>query len=164
MRARPLLLVIVALLAGCATKPVFKDENAKTDVSPQEVMARNVPDGTRIIWGGVIVATTNLKDSTQIEILAYPLDKQQRPKTESAPLGRFLAIRPGYLESADYSPGRSITVIGPLSGTRHGKIGEIEYTYPVLSPEKTYLWPREAAVSEPSSRVHFGVGVGVMFH
>lgn len=164
MRARLFLLLIAALLIGCAPKPVLKAEGARSDVAPSAAIASNLPNGTRVLWGGTIVATTNLKDATQMEILAYPLDKSQKPKTDATPLGRFMVIHPGYLESADYNPGRSITVVGTLAGTRQGKIGETEYTYPVVNPEKSYLWPRETVSSEPSSNVHFGVGLGVVFH
>ena len=113
-----------------------------------------------LAWGGVIVAARNLKDSTQLEILGYPLDDRNRPDSDAAPIGRFIAVHPGYLETADYAPGRLVTAVGAVTQTRSGTIGEAQYTYPVLATHRIHLWsksPREP--SRPS--IHFGIGIGI---
>ena len=112
--------------------------------------------------GGVIVASSNLKNETQIEVLGFPLDDGQEPKTNDAPLGRFVILQPGYLETADYASGRHITVVGSLTGTRQGRIGESDYTYPVVKPDRVHLWPQESETRYTEPRFHFGVGV--IFH
>lgn len=145
-------------LAGCASGPGFDTKGVDTRLSPRQSVAQmSSVKGRSVIWGGVIVASTNLKDATQLEILAYPLDSSQGPILEDQSMGRFLAMRTGYLETADYTQGRLITIKGTLSGTQLGKIGETEYTYPVVNIQQMHLWPKEGVVTQP--RVHFGIGV-----
>lgn len=113
--------------------------------------------GKTVLWGGVIIASTNLKESTQLEILAYPLGSDQRPMSEDQAMGRFLAIQKGYLETTDYTQGRYITVKGTLGSTQKGRIGDSEYIYPVVNITQLHLWSKEGEYVEP--RVRFGIGV-----
>jgi len=157
------LLTLAALLAltACASKPPLKAEGVDTGLTPVEAASRGATNA-RVLWGGVIVASTNLKDMTQIEVLAFPLEDDQSPKTDDKPLGRFLILKDGYLETADYASGRRITVVGTVTGTRPGRIGESDYTYPVVQPERMHLWPRNVTRQSTEPRFHFGVGV--VFH
>lgn len=153
-------LLTLLLLTACAAGPRFKTEGVATGLVPGEAARQgDGAIGRRVLWGGVIVASTNLKEATQMEVLAYPLDGSQAPRTDEAPLGRFLIIEPGYLETADYAPGRSVTLVGPVTGSRQGRIGESDYTYPVVDPERIHLWPPESARRTTEPRFHFGVGV-----
>lgn len=158
---RVLLVWLALLLAGCASKgPGFKTDGVSTGLTPREASTRAADiAGTRVLWGGVIVNSTNLENATQLEVLGYPLDDDQDPRTDAGPTGRFLVIESGYLETADYAPGRRVTVVGPVTGTRQGRIGESVYTYPVVEPDRIHLWPRETAQRQTEPRIHFGVGV-----
>lgn len=156
------LLLCTALLAvGCAsTKPRFDTAGVAAGVTPQGTSADTVAQAPEVLWGGVIVNSSNLADATQLEVLAYPLDDRQRPNTDRAPIGRFLAVAPGYLETADYAQGRLITIRGRLQETAQGKIGEANYTYPVVDILDSQLWTRDdypRASTQP--RVNFGIGV-----
>lgn len=152
------LLFIPLLLAACATTPKFETSGLDLKITPQQVVeSSGSARGSRVLWGGVIIATSNLRQATQFEILAYPLDGDQRPDTGKAPLGRFIARQEGYLESSLYSQGRRLTVSGELQESHTGRIGEADYTYPVLRIEQLQLWPRRGESSEP--QFHFGVGV-----
>lgn len=113
----------------------------------------------RILWGGVIIAVTNLQNTTQLEVLGYPLDSEQRPNTDKSPAGRFLAINPGYLETIDYAQGRLVTVTGSLSELKEGRIGESIYNYPVVNVERIYLWPKTNNTTTPEPQLRFGIGV-----
>lgn len=153
--------ILGAWLAGCATAP-YDIGKADTGVTPQQA-ANDLPRllGRDIAWGGKIAATKNLKDKTEIEAVAYPLDSGNRPDEDAKPIGRFIVVHPGYLEAADYAPGRLITVVGRVNEVRQGKVGEAQYIYPVIRTEALQLWPRpDAARNEP--RIHFGVGVGII--
>lgn len=149
-----------ALLASCATTPLDIG-NADTKITPHQVVAKfDTVRARSIAWGGVIISSKNLATSTQLEVLAYPLDTNYRPRQSDAPVGRFLVIAQGYLETADYKEGRQITVIGTLSELREGKIGDTTYRYPVVSASRTHLWPTVAQeANEP--RFHFGIGIGI---
>ncbi|QKT04420.1 Slp family lipoprotein [Ectothiorhodospiraceae bacterium 2226] len=149
-------------LVGCATAPPFDAETVDTAVTPRGALER-LPEaeGQRVLWGGTIIETRNLQDATQIEILAYPLNERQRPDTNANPLGRFLAVQPGYLERVEYAAGRHISVLGPLKEKAEGRIGEAEYVYPVVSIEQLELWPVPGPPRDTQPRFHFGVGVGI---
>lgn len=152
-------LVAVLLLGGCAT--AFDIGGADTTLTPQQ--AASAIDATRdktVAWGGMIVDARNLADRTQLEVLAYPLDDRNRPDRDAKPTGRFLAVHPGYLETADYKEGRLVTVIGTIVESRTGTVGEARYVYPVVNVTGLRLWPTaQQEAAEP--RFHFGIGVGI---
>lgn len=158
-----LLLVSFLMLAGtgCATTPRFDTTGVDTEITPQAVTrSKDVQHDEEVLWGGVIVNSKNLENATQIEVLGYPLDKEQKPRTDRGPTGRFLARASGYLETADYAQGRLITIRGRLQDTMTGRIGEASYIYPVVDIIDSQLWQPEAVYVEPSRpRVNFGIGV-----
>jgi outer membrane lipoprotein len=157
MRAM-MLLVMVAMLAACASTQRFDTSNVDTKTSPEVAVQRaEAMQGKALLWGGIIINVSNQKSLTQFEILAYPLDANHRPLTDRPPQGRFLARQDGYVEAADYAQGRLLTVSGLFEETVKGKIGDSEYTYPVLKISQKYLWPRRT--EDGSTRFHFGIGV-----
>lgn len=151
------LLLMLTLLTACATSPKLETAGVDQTLTPKAVAEGNIEAGARVMWGGVIIATTNLKEQTQIEILAYPLDDDQHPDTAKPPLGRFLATQGGYLESNVYSQGRLITLTGSLQEKVTGRIGAADYIYPLIKIEQLHLWPERGDSAEP--RFHFGIGV-----
>lgn len=155
------LLFTALTLSACATSPKFDTSDIDASINPKRAVdeiktLQNIP----VLWGGIIIASNNLKDLTQLEILAYPLDINQRPDIEQSPLGRFLANQEGYLETTDFAQGRLITVRGTLKDKQIGRIGESEYVYPVVKINQLHLWKKQSEFSEP--RIQFGIGV--MFH
>ena len=153
-----LMLLAAIFLGACATSPKFDTAGVDVKLTPQRAVNENdALKGEPVLWGGVVIVSTNLKDSTQIEILAYPLKSNHRPDREQAPLGRFLAVHKGYLETTDYAQGRQITVRGTLSDKRIGRVGEAEYTYPVVNITQLHLWSGSS-----ESQIQFGFGL--MFH
>jgi len=159
----PLPFIVLGLLLGaCAAGPAFNIYGADATLTPQEAV-RQPPrtPGHQVAWGGVIIQSSNLQDRTRLEILAYPLNGDNRPDTEARPIGRFLAEREGYLETVNYAPGRLVTVVGPVTETRRGRIGETEYEYPVVDARRIQLWQPARRYNAP--QVRFGVGVGVIF-
>lgn len=154
MLPRPALpIMLLLLLSACASSPAFNTTGVDRSLTPREAASRGQSaTGKSVQWGGVILSTTNLKDSTQVETLAYPLDADARPQTDSTPLGRFIFEQSGYLEPASYAEGRQITVVGTLTGTRAGQVGESDYNYPVITARQLHLWP--------PGQGRDGVGVG----
>lgn len=152
--------IAFALLGGCASGPL-PVEGVASDLTPKGVTADPAPaTGRTVLWGGVVVAAKNLAERTRIEIVSYPLDsRSQRPQTDEPPGGRFMAYQEGYLETAEYRPGRRITVRGTVSGTEPGRVGEADYTYPTVEVESLELWPEQAAAPRREPRFHFGIGV-----
>ena len=99
--------------------------------------------GKTVLWSGVIVRSVNLKEGTMIEVLQKPADTRGKPKDVDKSEGRFLALYPGYLDVAIYNGGRKVTVAGEVQGKKIQRLGEIEYTYPLISAKEIHLWPVE---------------------
>jgi outer membrane lipoprotein len=99
-----------------------------------------------VILGGEILSTEPLRDGTRIEVLQKPLDRAEAPRITDNTGGRFMAFCDGYLDPAVYAPGRRITVAGRVLGTYAGKVGELEYHYPLISCQEAHLWSRVVAV------------------
>lgn len=153
-----ILLFAVVFIPACATSQRFDTSGIDVSITPQQAVAESaILKGTSVLWGGVVINASNLKDATQIEILAYPLSSTKKPLADKAPMTRFLARHEGYLETSEYAQGRLITVSGILQGSSMGKVGESEYTYPLVNVTQHHLWPKRRGPVE--TRFHFGIGV-----
>ena len=152
-------LALVALLGACASAPI------DTELAPEARRADAVATapGTatgQVLWGGAIVAARNVGTGTELEVLSYPLDRSQRPMTGKASEGRFLIVADGYLETVDYAPGRSVTVLGTLDGVREMPVDEARIPYPVVRSSELHLWrPDDGARVLP--RFSIGIGLGL---
>ncbi len=147
------------LLSACATAPVLDDSGVDYTIMPKSVVNNLAATrGRLVLWGGMIVASKNLRDTTELEVLSYPLDKRQRPDLDANAGERFVIVQKGYLETADYAKGRLISVVATVVATREGMLDETRYTYPVVDARALHLWPR-ARAHRPDTHFHFGVGV-----
>ena len=157
---KPVFLALVSLLAGCVSTPDFDTTQVDQSLTPQSVVAEpELNRGRTALWGGTILDTRNLKDSTHIEVLAYPLDSSHRPLLESKPLGRFIIQHQGYIEPTTYAQGRVLSVLGKVSGSQSGNVGESTYTYAVINSEQLHLWSLDRGRNRTS--FHLGVGIGL---
>lgn len=154
-------LALAALsLVSCATGPRFDTAKYAASPSPRQVAeAPDEPPARSVLWGGIIINSSNLENGTVVEVLAYPLDSSQRPRTEEPAQGRFLVFEPRYLEPVDYAQGRLLTVAGTITGTHRGRVGETSYVYPRVEADRLFLWPK----TERTARPRFNIGVGVIF-
>jgi outer membrane lipoprotein len=129
--------------SGCA--PVIsKQLRAKVakELTLSEVLKNpEAYKGKTVLWSGVIISSVNLKEGTMIEVLQKPADTRGKPKDVDESEGRFLALNPGYLDVAIYNGGRKVTVAGEVQGKKIQRLGEIDYTYPLISAKKIHLWP-----------------------
>lgn len=151
-------MAIVLLLGACSSGPKFDEKGIDLNLFPRQAV--NVFDeikNARVIWGGQIINAANLKTSTQLEVLSYPLSYRQKPQVEEKPQGRFLVTVPGYLETADFAQGRLVTISGVISAIHTGKVGESTYNYPLLETTQVHLWPEND--SSLDSGLHIGIGV-----
>lgn len=158
-----LLWLVPLLLSACASGPAFDTSRVDRSLTPRSAVAELPANtGKSVLWGGVILATTNLEARTRIEVLAYPLDSDQMPLRDRDPLGRFILERQGFLEPASYTEGRMLTVVGKVVRTQDGKVGGSDYVYPVIEASELYLWAKDSEYNNRSN-VHFGIGVGIGF-
>jgi outer membrane lipoprotein len=157
MRICIYLITLISLLTGCASTPVFDATQVDKSLIPQNVAAEpSAYLGKTVLWGGIILDTRNLTGSTQLELLAYPLSKDQRPLSNNRPLGRFLINQEGFLDPAIYAQGQKLTVLGSVDNNQQGKVGESIYSYPVINAEQLQLW---SAQNESQTRFSFGLGI-----
>ena len=155
------LFVPVVLLVACASAPSFNTLDVDPLLTPQTVAADPQPATGKVVqWGGTIVNTTNLEGSTQVEVLAYPLDADGRPIGDGTAQGRFIIERAGYLEPESYAAGRQLTVVGAVTGTRSGRVGEAAYLYPVVEARQLHVWSQERTFGGTSTFFNIGVGGG----
>lgn len=154
-----LAMMLSALVSGCASTNETPTEPA---IQPKHVLANSEPLKYKAAqWGGSIIAVSNFQDHTDIEVVAYPLKKNGLPDTSSQPIGRFIARKKSFLEPANFPPGRLLTIDGSVLGTQAGKVGEANYTYPVLLAHDLKLWaPQDSAGGSVRPNVHFGFGIG----
>ncbi|RYD14322.1 MAG: hypothetical protein EOP90_13995 [Lysobacteraceae bacterium] len=157
--ARCLAIVLATLALGACATPVFR-QVPTAPVTPLE--AAHEPQrhaGTAVVWGGKILDVRNLADETEVQLAVHPLDAAQRPQQSEPVLGRALVVLPGFVDPLDFPPGRFVTVLGHLDGTRTRRIGDAERALAVLQRDALHLWP--VNFPRERSRVSFGVGFGV---
>jgi len=141
---------------------VFKDV-PPTAATPAEMAAE--PEryhGADVVWGGKIVDVRNLAETTEVEVVAYPLDGAQRPDQNAPTSGRFIVAIPGYVEPFDYPAGRFVTLRGHIAGTRATRVDEHDVVFPLVADATVHMWPVNFPYEQP--RVHFSLGVGVGIH
>jgi len=146
-----ILVALLSLLTGCA--PVISKQ-IRTQVAKDLTLSIVSKDpeaykGKVVLWSGIIVKSVNVKEGTLIEVLQKPAGRRGKPKDVDKSEGRFLVLYPGYLDVAIYSQGRKITVAGEVKGKKIKPLGEVEYTYPLISSKEIYLWPKEKEVRYP---------------
>lgn len=158
MRLLILIVVTFGLLTACASTAKFDLTGVDASLTPAAVLSEAVTaTGRMVVWGGVILSSSNLKDLTQIEMLAYPLDSNHLPQLDQTPLGRFIINHPGYLETTIYEAGRMVSVVGRVAGSQTGKVGEADYVYPLVKSSQLHLWSPDSGRSRTT--FHFGLGV-----
>jgi outer membrane lipoprotein len=146
------------LLAGCAGQPCYAPVG-NPSLTPSVVAASGGHLGELVQWGGVLVETRNLENRTELEVVGYPLGKCGWPLTGAGQMGRFIIVRPGFFETADYQSGGRVTCTGRISGVREGRLGAAEYAVPLLESYKVRLWPEERS-DGGYPRPWVGIGIG----
>ncbi len=133
------------LLAACTTVP--KELRQVPGDNPVLVEVRADADryiGRPVRWGGTIVEVENGPVETHAEIVGRELYRSGRPVDTDRSTGRFIAEFAGFLDPAVYAEGRDITISGIIAGVETGKIGDHDYTWPVIRVHHYYLWPVRA--------------------
>ncbi len=146
---------LATILVACQTAPPIDADKSASTATPDSVTEQSAGN-QEFVWGGKILQTQNQQGSTEITILSYPLDKNQKPRLRRDSSGRFIAIYPGYLEPIDYAAGKAITVVGKLTGFRNGAVADADYAFPLLSVDNIQLHK-----AQDRMRIPFSIGVGI---
>ena len=128
-------------LTGCAS---VISKQLRGQVATELTMNMVVKDpedykSKTVLWSGVIVSCVNLKEGTMVEVLQKPADTREKPKDVDKSEGRFIALKPDYLDVAIYRQGRKVTVAGEVKGKKIQRLGEIDYTYPLISAKEIHI-------------------------
>jgi len=163
-----MLLLFAVVLVACSG-PVLRSDLLSTGIpNPSMGQLSEYPlqyQGRIFILGGAIVSCTLTESGSLLEAVQIPVDSNGYLKETEPSTGRYLAFYPkefGLLDPLVYRGGRRITLAGKLSGTRSGRIDEMNYVYPYFETIQVYLWdegrPADRSVPFPFS---IGIGIGV---
>lgn len=136
-------IVLLGIFSGCATYPISGSLRniARRDISFSMVQSNPAAYvGSIVIWGGFIIETSNLAGGSEMLILETPLRSDEVPIPSTYTQGRFIAKASGFLDPVIYSSGRRVTIAGEITGSEMRKIGETEYSYPVINIKELYIW------------------------
>ena len=152
------ILLLISALAGCAGSEC-RTPVGNPSVTPSVVSATGTHIGDLVEWGGTLVETRHLENRTELELVAYPLGSCGLPNIESGQIGRFIIVFPDFLETADYKAGRQVSAAGRIEGIREGRLGDANYSFPVLESHQVHLWPQRH-ILDPYSRPWVNIGIG----
>ncbi len=150
-----ILLLTFLFFFGCA-HVVSKEARDLAIKEPDESILKNPENykGKIVILGGIIASSINTEEGTFIEVVQKPLDSQGRPKDIDISYGRFIILYEGYLDTAIYSTGREVTVVGEVIGKKVRQLGQIMYPYLFLKSKELYLF-------EPKAPLPIRIGIGI---
>ncbi|MCL5276580.1 MAG: Slp family lipoprotein [Deltaproteobacteria bacterium] len=112
--------------------------------------------GKTVMVGGTIVKSTNEGSGyTRLEVMQLPLDGDGTPMRGDRSGGRFMVLCKGYLETRIFGPGRLVTVVGAVDGSKKGTVGSMAYEFPVIDSTYLKLWPVPA---RPMPVYSIGIG------
>jgi outer membrane lipoprotein len=150
-RANTFLVFIVLVgVTACSRYDVIPDQLDKQvnkNVSFKQIEhSPSSYKGQVVVLGGEILSAKRLTDKTQLEVLQLPLTEWYIPITDerSRSRGRFYAYDGGneILDPAVLSEGTPVTLIGEITGTAKGMIGETEQEYPTLRIKDLTKWDK----------------------
>ncbi|CAM6191648.1 MULTISPECIES: Slp family lipoprotein [Citrobacter] len=132
---------IVLMLSGCVTVP---DAIKGTSPTPQDDLMRvmNAPQlyvGQEARFGGKVVDIQNQQGKTRLEIATVPLDSGARPILGEPSRGRIYANVNGFLDPVDFR-GQLVTVVGPITGSVAGKVGNTPYNFMTMDVTGYKRW------------------------
>ena len=155
------LVIVCGFMAACAT-PAFKDAGNSVAIFPSDVQqSADRYTGRAVVWGGRIIAVENREQTTEVEVIGYPLDRDQQPIPDAPTVGRFIIVLPGFVEPLNYPAGRHLSAYGIVSGTRLGHVEEHDYLYPLLRASEVNVWPWGFMFDK---KPRIGIGIGVRVH
>ena len=154
------ILILSLVMSACASSP-FTLEGVNQSITPALATATPEYQQQTALWGGLIIQSRNMKNNSEIEVLSYPLNDNGEPNRGANAQGRFLIQHDGYLETAEYAPGRWVSAVGTVQPPVQGKVGTADYTFAVIRARQLHLWPEGSQTGESKTQFHFGIGIGI---
>lgn len=150
--------VLAALLLSACTSTDCPAPAGVVALTPEDAVEGRLAEGALVRWGGVLAATRNLADRTELEVIGYPLTSCGRPRTGNRPVGRFVIVHPGYLETAQDQPGDLVSATGRFLGLRPDAGGA--RGYPLVESFHPQRWGASPPAADGYWRPRFSIGIG----
>lgn len=133
-------------MAGCAgvqAVPADLEDRVNRDITfPQLFKNPLKHKGQILVIGGQVLSAKRLKNSTQIEVLQLPLNRDMKPvESLQRSKGRFLAFQEEFLDPATLPSGTRVTVVGEVSGMETLPLDETTYDFPTVAIKNLTVWP-----------------------
>ncbi|MGJ8692175.1 MAG: Slp family lipoprotein [Thalassotalea sp.] len=140
--------VLTMFVSACSLVPEeISTEDDNLLVSYQDAkQSPEVYNSMTARWGGVIASIKNLQKNTVIEVVNIDLSTGAKPKSINKSAGRFRIVYPGLLDPMIFQKGKQVTAVGKIALPQAGKIGELDYVFPVLEASGIYLWKEEQRI------------------
>nr|WP_159084198.1 Slp family lipoprotein [Saccharobesus litoralis] len=139
-------------VAGCSQIPDNLTVPEGTQLTSYQSVLQNLekkqPADTLVRWGGTIVRVDNLQTKSRIELVNFDLMSSTRPKVSDNSDGRFRIYVNGFLDPEIYQQGRSLSVLGTLTKSELGQVGEHELLFPVVNAQAIHLWKEQMSDDE----------------
>lgn len=143
MKRYGFLMVALLSLNACTNLPPAIENAPAVDISyPQARSSGGRYKNQPVRWGGVVIDVQNEPQYSLVQVLAYPLSSDGRPKLDKVPEGRFLVKSGEFLDPAIYSKDTELTVAGILTGAEERKVGNKTVQMPEVSAQVIYRWPK----------------------
>jgi outer membrane lipoprotein len=158
-------ILTLSLLAGCAGSGCYATAG-NPSITPATVSTAGNHIGDLVQWGGTLLEVRHLRDSTELEVAAHPLDGCGRPRQGSGRIGHFIIEYPGFLETVDYQTGRGVSAIGRIAGIRTAHLQGVDSGLPILESYEIHLWSDQQLMglySRPWVNIGIGGGSGSVY-
>jgi len=156
------LALAAAVVSGCASDasrcPATLDNRHPSPTALLAVPPEQTVPGSHLTWGGVLLDSRHGADSTDLLIGYRPLGTNCLPRLDSLAQGYFLVRFPGYRQTADMAPGRTLRVSGRLAGIETDPI--TGQRLPVLTEPLLKLAPEQGPWRGVDTRPRIGIGIG----
>lgn len=136
-------LVFMAGCAGVQVVPPDLEIRLNRDITFPQLLENPVAhQGQLLVIGGQVLSAKRLKNSTQIEVLQLPLNRDMKPvESLQRSKGRFLAFQEEFLDPATLPSGTRVTVVGEVSGVETLPLDETTYDFPTVEIKNLTVWP-----------------------
>ena len=153
--------LIIVFFVGCA-HPVSQKirKGIDADIKFDSLIGDpNLFLGKRVLFGGVIVVTRNIKHGTELEIVQKNIGPFGNLEAGDYSGGRFLFFSKGYLEPEIYASGRELIGVGKVTGQKLGKVGDYSYNFPIIEVEELHLLDDKKLNFSPFKSLRSLIGV-----
>ncbi|NQZ05908.1 MAG: Slp family lipoprotein [Algicola sp.] len=154
MRKKITLSVLVLALAGCTnTTPDFVQVETPANLIKfqQMIDGKQSHASEKARWGGMISKVTQHQNRTILEVANLELSKNAKPMIKKESAGLFKVYLEDSTDAQQYEQGNLITVVGDISLSERGQIGDYAFRVPTLNNASVHVWQQGAKQSRQLS-------------